>query len=309
MSSASALTRGEGTSPRPAMDTQTDTALRPDPLVETDRRAPEPSQALDPKGELARFSADEPLRTDAGVDLAPFQIAYQTAGVLNAAPLQRGADLPRAHRRPAFRPHPSGHRQGRLVGDAGRSGQADRHRPLLRRLLERDRLVHGLDRSGVDRSGHGPRLRPRLPAGHRPRHGARPGDAVGPPRHRQPVPVHRRLDGRDAGAAMGSALPRARVRGDADRHRRAPLGPEHRLPRGRPAGDHGRSGLGRRALPRRGHAAVERPRRRADGRAHHIPLGAGAAPQVRGGGSRAVRRRPSRSTPTSRSRVTCATRD
>ena len=85
VSSASALTRGEGTSPRPAMDTQTDTALRPDPLVETDRRAPEPSQALDPKGELARFSADEPLRTDAGVDLAPFQIAYQTAGVLNAA--------------------------------------------------------------------------------------------------------------------------------------------------------------------------------------------------------------------------------
>ena len=33
---------------------------------------------------LVRFGADRPLRLDAGVDLAPFQIAYKTYGALNA---------------------------------------------------------------------------------------------------------------------------------------------------------------------------------------------------------------------------------
>src|SRR5438270_3902370 len=35
--------------------------------------------------ELARFGPDKPLRLDAGVDLSPFQIAYETYGTLNAA--------------------------------------------------------------------------------------------------------------------------------------------------------------------------------------------------------------------------------
>jgi homoserine O-acetyltransferase len=34
---------------------------------------------------LARFGPDKPLRLDAGVDLAPFQIAFKTYGTLNAA--------------------------------------------------------------------------------------------------------------------------------------------------------------------------------------------------------------------------------
>jgi homoserine O-acetyltransferase len=38
-----------------------------------------------PHSSLMRFEAHQPLRLDAGVDLAPFQIAYQTYGVLNAA--------------------------------------------------------------------------------------------------------------------------------------------------------------------------------------------------------------------------------
>ena len=54
----------------------------------------------------------------------------------------------------------------------------------------------------------------------------------------------RRLDGRHAGAAMGVELSRARLLGAADRHRRAPLLAEHRLPRGRPAGGDGRSRTG-----------------------------------------------------------------
>src|SRR3954447_9707467 len=34
---------------------------------------------------VARFGADRPLKLDAGVELSPFQIAYQTYGRLNAA--------------------------------------------------------------------------------------------------------------------------------------------------------------------------------------------------------------------------------
>lgn len=49
------------------------------------RARPEPSQAADPKSPVALFGPDEPLAMDAGVSLAPFQVAYQTAGTLNAA--------------------------------------------------------------------------------------------------------------------------------------------------------------------------------------------------------------------------------
>ncbi len=42
-------------------------------------------QADRPAGEVARFGADEPLLLDAGIALAPFQIAYRTYGTLNAA--------------------------------------------------------------------------------------------------------------------------------------------------------------------------------------------------------------------------------
>jgi homoserine O-acetyltransferase len=42
-------------------------------------------QVEHPDSLLVRFGADEPLRLDCGVDLAPFQIAYQTYGTLNDA--------------------------------------------------------------------------------------------------------------------------------------------------------------------------------------------------------------------------------
>ncbi|KMO12851.1 homoserine O-acetyltransferase MetX [Methylobacterium platani] len=43
------------------------------------------AQAVEPTSPVARFEADAPLLMDAGVELAPWQIAYQTAGTLNAA--------------------------------------------------------------------------------------------------------------------------------------------------------------------------------------------------------------------------------
>ncbi len=38
-----------------------------------------------PHSQVARFGLDQPLKLDAGVELAPFQIAYQTYGTLNSA--------------------------------------------------------------------------------------------------------------------------------------------------------------------------------------------------------------------------------
>jgi homoserine O-acetyltransferase len=43
------------------------------------------SQAVEPTSPVAQFGADEALAMDAGMDLAPWQIAYQTAGTLNEA--------------------------------------------------------------------------------------------------------------------------------------------------------------------------------------------------------------------------------
>jgi homoserine O-acetyltransferase/O-succinyltransferase len=41
-------------------------------------------EADNPQSPVVRFSRDKPLRLDAGVELSPFQIAYQTYGTLNA---------------------------------------------------------------------------------------------------------------------------------------------------------------------------------------------------------------------------------
>src|SRR5438105_8582530 len=42
-------------------------------------------EADDPHSPVVRFGPERPLRLDAGVDLSPFQIAYQTYGTLNGA--------------------------------------------------------------------------------------------------------------------------------------------------------------------------------------------------------------------------------
>src|SRR5919201_3629748 len=43
------------------------------------------SEAENPHSHVARFGPDQPLKLDAGVELAPFQVAYQTYGTLNSA--------------------------------------------------------------------------------------------------------------------------------------------------------------------------------------------------------------------------------
>ena len=48
--------------------------------IDSSREADQPRELL-----VAHFGTDTPLKLDAGVDLAPFQIAYKTYGVLNAA--------------------------------------------------------------------------------------------------------------------------------------------------------------------------------------------------------------------------------
>src|ERR1043165_2860242 len=51
------------------------------PAIQIDDRL----QELDnPSSKVAKFEVDQPLKLDCGVDLAPFQIAYQTYGELNA---------------------------------------------------------------------------------------------------------------------------------------------------------------------------------------------------------------------------------
>ena len=41
-------------------------------------------EADEPRSLVVKFGADKPLKLDAGVELSPFQIAYQTYGALNA---------------------------------------------------------------------------------------------------------------------------------------------------------------------------------------------------------------------------------
>jgi homoserine O-acetyltransferase len=55
-------------------------ALKP----ETARNKDSAREADHPTSLVAQFSADQPLRLDCGIDLSPFQIAYQTYGTLNA---------------------------------------------------------------------------------------------------------------------------------------------------------------------------------------------------------------------------------
>jgi hypothetical protein len=147
----------------------------------------------------------------------------------------------------------SGDGQARMVGVDGGAGPSHRHEPLLRDLRERDRRVHGLDRTARCEPCDGAAVRFDVSGDHHSRHGARASDAARSSGDRDFVLRCRRIDGRDAGAAMGGELSRSRVLGVAAGDGRAAFGAEHCVPRSRPAGDHGRSRVERRRLHRQGH--------------------------------------------------------
>ena len=224
---------------------------------------------------------DQPLKLDAGVELAPFQVAYQTYGTLNA---ERSNAVLICHAltgdQHVFNRHPVTGKPGwweTMIGP-GKPIDTERYFVICPNVLG---ACMGTTGPASTDPAHRRALGPRFPGHHRPRHGAGPGDAARPSRHRHAVCGGRRLDGRHAGAAMGRELSGAGVRGAADRLRDPPFGPEHRLPRGRPPGGDGRPRLARRPLFRRRREPAARPRGGAHGRAHHLSVGRGAAPQIR----------------------------
>ena len=124
----------------------------PSPSIHSEDRAQE---ADNPSSPVAKFGMDQPLKLDCGIDLAPFQVAYQTYGELNADRSNAILVLPCADRRPACPQRAPGHGQAWLVGHDARCGPAARHRQVFHHLLERDRRLHGLDRAASINSATG----------------------------------------------------------------------------------------------------------------------------------------------------------
>jgi homoserine O-acetyltransferase len=189
------------------------------------------SQVEHPASPVARFGADEPLRLDAGVALAPFQIGYQTYGTLNGDKSnailichaltgdQHVASTKPVTGKPGWWSMMVGpglpidtdrffvicaNVLGGCMGTTGPASIEPMHRALLwagpagdhhRDMVRAQCML--VDRLGIDRL----------------------------------LAVVGRLDGRHAGAAMGGKLSRARLRRGADRLRGAPFLTEHCVPR------------------------------------------------------------------------------
>ena len=173
------------------------------PSIHSEDRAHE---ADHPTSTVAKFGMDQPLKLDCGIDLAPFQIAYQTYGELNA---DRSNAILICHAltaRSARRQCASADRQGRLVGNHGRSRPSARYRQIFHHLFERDRRLHGIDRPGLDQSRHRQGVGAGFSDHHHPRHGPRADHAARPAGDRNTVLRDRRIDGRHAGAAMDRRL-------------------------------------------------------------------------------------------------------
>ena len=196
--------------------------------------------------------------------------------------IQRHSDLPRPDRRPACRQSPSDHRQARLVGRRW-SAPASRSTPTA-------------ISSSAPMWSAAAWARPA-----RPRSIRRPASPTASTCRSSPSRDMVRAQamlidplGIDdlfcvVGGSMGgmqvlqwaASYPERVFAAMPIATRRAPFLAEHRLPRGRPPGDHGRSRLARRRLSRRRASPDQGPRRRAHGRAHHLSVGGGAAAQIR----------------------------
>ena len=159
------------------------------------------------------FATDRGFALDCGRHAARRHRGLRDVGRARRRRVQRRAAVPRLDRRqPRRRPGRPGSSDTGLVGRLRRPGQADRHRPLVRRVRQRARRLPGIDRTGVAVSGRRQAVRFALPGDHDPRHGARPGPPRRPPRHRRVAHRDRWVDGRDAGPRVGRDVPRAGAR-------------------------------------------------------------------------------------------------
>ncbi len=237
-------------------------------------------EADEPHSDLVRFGPDKPLRLDAGVDLSPFQIAYKTYGALNA---ERSNAILVCHALTGDQyligEHPATGKAGwweTMVGP-GKPIDTERFFVICPNVLGGCMGTTGPASKTTSGEPYGLSL-PVVTIGDMVRSQAMLLDHLG-------IDSVLCVTGGSMGGMQAlqwaASLSRARVRGPADRLRRAPLGAEHRLSRGRPPGGDGRSRLAQRSLSHRGHEPAPRARGRAHGRAHHLSFGRGAAPQVR----------------------------
>ena len=110
----------------------------------------------DPVGErqFVTIAADHPFALEGRRHPRPSQRRLRDVGRARRHRQQRGARVPRAHRRLARGGSPRPRSPDpRLVGRPDRAGQAARHRPVLRRVRERARRLPGHHRPVLDRPG------------------------------------------------------------------------------------------------------------------------------------------------------------
>ena len=199
----------------------------PSPAIIAEERSHE---ADHPSSQVAVFGADQPLPLDCGIDLSPFQIAYQTYGELNAdksnAILVCHALTGDQH---VANVHPVTGKPGwweTMVGP-GRPLDPDDYFIISANVI-------GGCMGSTGPASTNPATGKLWGAGfsddHHPGHGARAGHADRPPRHRHAVLRGRRLDGRHAGAAMDRGLSETGILDAGDRLLDAAFGAEHRIP-------------------------------------------------------------------------------
>ena len=169
------------------------------------------------------LAVEKPLRLDSGVDFGPFTIAYQTYGTLNP---ERSNAVLICHALTGDQyvadPHPITGNPGWWTTLVGPGGVLDTERYFL---ICANVLGGCMGTTGPKdiNPATGEPWALVLPGDHDPRHGAGAEAADRPSRHRAAVLRDRRLDGRDAGVAMGLELPRARC----SRRCRSPASARH----------------------------------------------------------------------------------
>ncbi len=199
--------------------------------------------------------AARPVRRTAAARLRdePAVVRARLRDVRNAVrgARQRGPRLPRAQRlAPRGRVLRGRSGERRLVGQHGRAGQAARHRPLLRRRRQQSRQLLRLDRAAHGESGDRQAVGRAISAGDRRGLGGRAGASGRPARHRAVGGGDGRKPRRHAGAGLGDPLSGAAAPRARHRRRAEPVRAEHRVQRGRAAGDPHRSRFPRRPLRR-----------------------------------------------------------